>query len=144
MKIIRHREHKESVSYSLCFDYVGERGWGFSFSCDKDGQVDLASYQDRPAALENLAKCLFGGYQVQPPYIRTMMNSYNEPAIGICECCGAEVMLDGFTNTCNCGADYNMSGQRLADRSQWGEETGESVSDILSADSDSFDYHRWD
>lgn len=44
------------------------------------------------------------------------------------------VTLQGFTNTCDCGADYNGSGQRLAPRSQWGEETGESVSDILDID----------
>ena len=51
------------------------------------------------------------------------------------KCCGEWLDCDGFTNTCgSCGADYNMSGQRLAPRSQWGEETGESVEDILSVD----------
>lgn len=34
------------------------------------------------------------------------------------------------TNTCECGADYNMSGQRLADRGQWGEETGEDSREV--------------
>jgi len=53
-----------------------------------------------------------------------------EPAIGRCSC-GKEVELAGFTNTCDCGADYNSSGQLLAPREQWGEETGESLSDIL-------------
>ncbi len=49
------------------------------------------------------------------------------------KCCRAWFSLDGFTNTCpECEADYNWSGTRLADRSQWGEETGESLSDILS------------
>jgi len=52
------------------------------------------------------------------------------PAIGQCGC-GKHVELSGFTNTCDCGADYNSSGQRLADRAQWGEETGEHLSDIL-------------
>ncbi len=47
--------------------------------------------------------------------------------------CGKEVALLKFTNTCECGKDYNMSGSLLANRSQWGEETGESVSDILGA-----------
>ncbi len=46
--------------------------------------------------------------------------------------CGREVYCDGFTTTCDCGADYNWNGQRLAPRSQWGEETGESYSDIVS------------
>lgn len=51
-----------------------------------------------------------------------------------CEC-GEKVYCHRFTNTCSrCGKDYNWSGQLLADRSQWGEETGESVDDILSID----------
>ena len=56
-----------------------------------------------------------------------------ERKLGLCEC-GKEVALTGFTNTCECGRDYNMSGQLLASRSHWGEETGESVEDILSVD----------
>lgn len=39
--------------------------------------------------------------------------------------CGDEIWCYDFTQTCSCGVDYNMSGQRLAPRSQWGEETGE-------------------
>lgn len=46
--------------------------------------------------------------------------------------CGEEIEFSGFTNTCECGRDYNSSGQELAPRSQWGEETGESLADILS------------
>lgn len=46
--------------------------------------------------------------------------------------CGDEVRCDSFTNTCySCGADYNHSGARLAPRSQWGEETGETAADLL-------------
>ena len=48
--------------------------------------------------------------------------------------CGRDVEFSKFTNTCECGADYNMSGQQLAPRSQWGEETGESLADILQID----------
>lgn len=52
-------------------------------------------------------------------------------------CCGMKLVCDRFTNTCpKCGADFNMSGSRLAPREQWGEETGESYSDILMADAD--------
>jgi hypothetical protein len=47
------------------------------------------------------------------------------PSIWVC--CETGFACDGFTNTCpDCGADYNSGGQRLAPRSQWGEETGES------------------
>jgi hypothetical protein len=48
-----------------------------------------------------------------------------------CEICGKEVFCVGFTNTCECGADYNMSGNLLTSREQWGEETGESLADIM-------------
>jgi hypothetical protein len=53
---------------------------------------------------------------------------------GTCSC-GEDVHFNHFTNTCdNCETDYNSSGQELAPRSQWGEETGESLSDIFSVD----------
>ena len=40
--------------------------------------------------------------------------------------CGAHLTLhDSWSNECNCGTEYNGSGQQLAPRSQWGEETGE-------------------
>lgn len=50
--------------------------------------------------------------------------------IGIVKCdCGKEVEVSGFTTPCECGADYNFSGTRLAPRAQWGEETGEHWTD---------------
>lgn len=45
--------------------------------------------------------------------------------------CGAEVWCFNFTNTCQCGKDYNFSGSMLASREQWGEETGEHWSDCI-------------
>lgn len=41
--------------------------------------------------------------------------------------CGTPLELwDSWANECDkCGQEYNGSGQALADRSQWGEETGE-------------------
>jgi hypothetical protein len=54
------------------------------------------------------------------------------PGYILVECdCGEEVVCQGFTSTCECGADYNGSGQRLAPREQWGEETGETYTDIV-------------
>jgi len=55
-----------------------------------------------------------------------------DPAIGICDQCGRRVTLHGsFDCICECGAEYTLFGQRLAPRSQWGYETGESLSDII-------------
>ena len=48
--------------------------------------------------------------------------------------CGRTLLCPGFTNTCDCGRDYNWAGQQLAARSQWGEETNEHPTDILNVD----------
>ena len=53
-----------------------------------------------------------------------------ERKIGMCPC-GHKVELLEVTNTCVCERDYDSWGELLAPRSQWGEETGESASDIL-------------
>lgn len=52
----------------------------------------------------------------------------------VIECdCGTEVLCRHNTNTCvTCGTDYNMSGQELAPRRQWGMETGEHPVDVLN------------
>ena len=92
------------------------------------------------ASLANYHICLSGKittldgtvYDIRGPGHEETVRNYSEPAIGECNNCKQEVALEGFTNTCEqCGTDYNMSGQELADRSQWGEETNESLSDIL-------------
>ena len=50
--------------------------------------------------------------------------TYRVPAT--LKCCGTWLELGKFTNTCSkCGTDYNSSGQQLAARHFWGEETGE-------------------
>ncbi len=62
--------------------------------------------------------------------VRSWMTRLSSPRIGVCPC-GTEVILDSFTNTCDgCGADYNSSGQRLAPREAWGEETGDRACDV--------------
>jgi hypothetical protein len=58
-------------------------------------------------------------------------DSTYSPARKILVCCGDEIELSDFTNTCeHCGSDYNWAGQRLAPREHWGEETGEHWLDI--------------
>jgi hypothetical protein len=61
------------------------------------------------------------------------INHYRHPREVDVRCdCGALVTCSGFTTTCDqCGVDYNWNGDRLASRSQWGEETGESYDDIV-------------
>lgn len=44
----------------------------------------------------------------------------------LCPNCNAEVHCqDGWANSCSCGTEFNGSGQTLAPRHMWGEETNE-------------------
>jgi hypothetical protein len=51
---------------------------------------------------------------------------YERMAVEV-NCCGEWLRVSGrFTTTCDhCYTDYNSSGQQLAPREYWGEETGE-------------------
>lgn len=128
MKIIHESYVEEGVDYRLCFRWRGSTsGHGFGFACDEDGNVDTSEMNK--AALENFRKCLCGEHDVVFDGVESREWFYRYPKIGRCDC-GAEFTLRNFTNTCyDCGADYNMSGQRLAPREQWGEETGEHWTD---------------
>ncbi len=127
MKIIRKSGHVEHAEFHLFFESRSRPGSGFGVDCDKDGNVTESKLnsctRDRLATIVNDSDYF-------PPDVMDFSRTVFEPAIGRCNC-GAEVYLDGFTNTCDCGRDYNMSGQELAPREQWGEETGESYADIV-------------
>ena len=129
MKIVRERERIDTVKYTLEYPYNFCKGAGFSFPCDEHGNVIIREMS--PGALKNLVLCRSGEHDVTCQGVKKWETHYMQPAIGLCDC-GEEVHLTGFTNTCECGADYNKSGQRLASREQWGEETGEHPSDILN------------
>lgn len=95
------------------------------------GDAIVAAYEaadyGTPEGLANLKMCLAQAIC----YIDhdTSEHHHRIPASGIC--CKTEFELSRFTNTCpDCGTDYNSSGQQLADRSVWGEETGEQWCDI--------------
>lgn len=137
IRIIQRRERKTSTSYDRVFDYVDQPGRGFSFRCDEAGVILPGS---SPDALRNFRECVLGTMKpaVTDLGIRTYTHSWTEPSIGLCVC-GEEVVLDHFTNTCSgCNRDYNSAGQELAPRSQWGEETGESLAEIMMADTNPF------
>jgi len=124
---ISDRKHETVVTYYRTLRLTGSQSFcGYMFECDEHGAMDA----DRAA---RCAEILAEGEHTDEG-IRKFEHTYAIPAVAKCDRCGAHVDLYGFTNTCHgCGADYNMSGDMLADRSQWGEETGESLDDILQA-----------
>lgn len=124
MKIVQRSSIEIHVEYRLFFQRKGETvGTGLSFECDREGKVK----DGLPIAAQlNLrrARLNIDGVYLEP-HLERFESSVRRPAIGLCEC-GCTVELAHFTNTCaGCNRDYNMSGQRLAPREQWGEETGE-------------------
>jgi hypothetical protein len=129
MKIITHGHHETFVEYRHDFGYVDRPSAGFSYDVDEQGNL-LSSVTE--CARDGYRQCLTGtidGKKVVDNGIVRYEHSYYQPAIGRCDC-GQEMTLGRFTNTCECGRDYNSAGQMLAPRSQWGEETGETYADI--------------
>lgn len=106
-------------SFAHSFDWNDSPGSGFSFTCAADGSVDLSTFA--PGAVENIAACLFGLFDVTYVGIMDYTHSYWQPAHGTCTC-GREVYLEqdyGHGIDCECGRIYNGSGSELRPRSQW-------------------------
>ena len=119
------------------FHYVDEPGAGFSFPCDEQGNTSTNSVFPglSPAALANYALCLSltqAGRMVDEGLVMETWQRYEPPVIQCLRCQGEVTLSDAWLSTCpRCGADYNGSGQLLAHRSLWGEETGEHPADLL-------------
>jgi hypothetical protein len=130
MEILSHRETETHTEYRLEFSSnIPGSSHGYTFECDPSGRVDESKLN--PCALENYRRCLAGADGITQTGIATYSHSYTRPAVGRCPC-GCEVELFRNTNTCDgCGRDFNMSGQELAPREQWGEETGEAWYECL-------------
>lgn len=128
-KIIRHGDFCESVSYRHDFNWKGGTGGGFSFPCDKGGKV----FELRHAGMENYRKCLSGEHDVKDMGVSELKHTYWEPALLECDCGYQFELHSSWANDCDkCGREYNGSGQLLASRSQWGEETGECQGDFVN------------
>ena len=72
--------------YSRTFYYEGQEGWGFSFDCDKDGNVDVKSLN--PAARENYESCLRGEVRGRK-VVDKGVSSY-EQKFHVCDCGSGE------------------------------------------------------
>lgn len=130
-EFIRRSERITRVSYDRYFESTEFPGSGFSFRCDESGTVDTDALAG--PMRDNYWRCIVGIEDVVDRGVRRSENTYTEPAAIRCRC-GAEVVLySSWASECEkCGTEYNGGGQALAPRSQWGEETGESVADMES------------
>lgn len=132
--IIQERKRREVAEYHLEFRWADGVDGGFAFPCDFAGRVDQEKLTE--VGWRSYRDCMSDdGTIFRGPYVRKFVRRVVDPKIGRCVC-GREISLEGFTNTCDCGRDYNWNGSLLADRSQWGEETGETAADILGPSRD--------
>lgn len=118
---ISRRSVEYVTVYRLCF-YRSDNSGGFSFDCDRSGNVDESKLA--PEGLANFRNCEAGAF----PHLHRFVDSHEErrttPAVIRCQC-GKPLTLCDSETVCNCGREFNLCGQLLAPRSQWGEETGE-------------------
>ncbi len=121
---VKRRTYVDRTKWYREFARAGAKSACLAFPSDADGTPLTEAHRARVAELV-----------IDPAYedlgVDERSWSYADPAVIRCDCCGEHVELHGFTNSCECGADYNMSGDMLAPRSQWGEETGEDLGEIL-------------
>lgn len=127
MKIIKHRTPWSNVGYEKMYG-IKPKSLHYSFSCNEQGEVDESKLH--PAAVENYNACkngtkTFNGQPIELLEIKRFEQEGYDPAVGICDKCEAKIELyDPMTNTCDCGAEYNGSGQRLEDRRLWDDTDG--------------------
>jgi hypothetical protein len=63
-------------------------------------------------------------------HVEVSRHSYWDSGVMTCDCGNELFFRPGGDCTCaKCGDSYNSAGQKLAPRSQWGEETGETAED---------------
>lgn len=128
MKIIKHRTHGTNVFYQRMYGTLNPSSIYFSFNCDEQGHVDETKLHS--SAVDNFNQCKNGtkmvnGHKMEFLEVKRYEQDYVEPAEGICDVCERKVILDdAMTNTCDCGAEYNASGQRLEDRRLWDDTDG--------------------
>lgn len=133
IEIIKQSERVTVVTRQRAFEWKDCPGAGFSFDLDDNNEI-IVTEGNR----ENVEMCLAdGGLTLHDNGVEVLEHDYTEPAVGKCPC-GREVTLESSVagNDCGCGRIYNSSGQELAPRSQWGEETGETYADIIQGGGD--------
>lgn len=131
-EIIRNAERVEIVDHYLVFAWRDDPNAGFSFQCDENGRVDFSAMT--PAGRKNFDACIGGEYDVARVGKRAHRRVITEPALLKCDCGRKVELVSPHDNPCQCGRLYNLYGQKLRPMSQWGEETGEQLADIIGPD----------
>lgn len=151
MEIIQSKTGIETYEKSTHkFEHVGTDDSWLEFDVDEHGEpISLCGKKNfnAPAGMINYIRAILGPewaptiHEVEAPSEFEVVNlgivttTYQRRIyrVGLCDC-GRKVHLMRGTNPCSCGLDYNMFGELLAPREDWGEETGEHWTDIVMGD----------
>jgi hypothetical protein len=114
-------------------ELIGKVGAILSAIANRTGKVTPAMVEARGLIINYWASKL-------PKYGRWLYRPHDQgegsPGFFVCHCGSAweQHGTHGADFHCNaCGQEFNFGGQALADRSQWGEETGESPAEVAAA-----------
>lgn len=126
-EIIKDVGRETIVEYSREFVWEHDRGAGFSFPCDENGNL---SPDLHPAAVENYNKCVDGtinwdGHKIIDKGIRKEVRTFRTPAVLRCNC-GEEIeLVNEYLGACACpvcGQWYSTFGQELLPPTMWEED----------------------
>lgn len=119
-KMLSDRKTVEQIEYRLEFDYIPDRGSGYSFDADASGNVRFSpEYEEMQ---RRNYRCCMENPDYSGPHFRKRRYTYHEPATAICEC-GEKIALEdqymGASECPGCGRWHNMFGQTLVDPKYW-------------------------
>ncbi len=118
MRILQKRRPFKELAFSRDFDLIEDPQCGFTFPCDRNGNIEFASM----SAKKNYEKAIKRPDLYEDKGIVRREITGVEPAVGLCSC-GTEVILeDQYQGACQCptcGRWYNTLGQALIDPEFW-------------------------
>jgi len=111
MKIIKEKTRESQESYYREFILKEDKLCRFIFDCDAEGNLDQTGWT--VTRIQKYSDCINGKISVIDRGVKKRVMNYTLPAIGICDVCGEEVMLDNYSCSCTCGANYTMEGKKV-------------------------------
>ena len=119
LKDIKRGGYVDHIRYEL--EFMTDRNGGYSFPCDKDGNV----LELPEAAAKNYAWCLASPDLFPWSFneVRKYVQTVREPDTGTCSCGKRVEMVNEYMGAFQCpkcGQWYNTAGQELLPPDKWG------------------------
>lgn len=126
-KIIEESKYVTETWYERTFEFEGSPNCGYSFDCDKDGNL---SKELCDAAIDNYKRCLKGGIEwngkkLIDKGIIQRKQTYRQPAQLKCNCGEIIPLVNEYMGACSCPVCeqwYSLSGQELLPPKMWEED----------------------